>query len=136
MELWQIFFKNVPREERETYEHFFKRMQGLTDEIIRDPTSVELDAFAKRHREGSTAPNRSAMGLVARDNAEMAHLPYEWEESEQARAVKSTQAAGRWGSRGKKRSSLNASRRGVSGQSTAKPPESQSRSPRKRANQS
>lgn len=48
-ELWAIFYKNVPREERETYEQFFNRMQGLTSEIVRDPTSVELDAFASKN---------------------------------------------------------------------------------------
>lgn len=77
MELWSIFYKQVPRDERETYEDFFNRMQGLTSEIVADPASVELDAFSKLHASKIAAPPRTAMNLVASENVEMGRSPYE-----------------------------------------------------------
>ena len=65
-ELWSIFYKNVPSSQRETYEEYFKRMQGLVDDTIRDPAAVELDAFSKLHRDGKVpVPPRDAMGMVS-----------------------------------------------------------------------
>ena len=71
--LWQLFYKNVPREQRETYENFFNRMQGLTEEIIRDAAIVDLDAFAK---DRFPVPEDSAIEVVTRDNATISALPY------------------------------------------------------------
>ena len=82
-ELWAIFYKNVPREERETYEQFFNRMQGLTNEVIFDPASVELDAFSAKQREANPPPPRSAMSMVAQHNVEMAMSPYEDDDDSQ-----------------------------------------------------
>ena len=67
-------------EQRETYEAFFKRMQGLTDEIVQDPTSIQLDAFAKLHRKGLPVPERSAMNMVVEEHAVIALSPYEVDE--------------------------------------------------------
>ena len=50
-QLWQMIFKDIPKEKQESYEQFFNRMQGLTDEIRMDPTSVQLDAFSEKLRE-------------------------------------------------------------------------------------
>ena len=79
MELWSIFYKQVPRDERETYEDFFNRMQGLTSEIVADPASVELDAFSKLHASKihSVLDCSTAMNLVASENVEMGRSPYE-----------------------------------------------------------
>jgi len=79
-ELWSIFYKNVPREERETYESFFNRMQGLTSEIIRDPAAVELDAFSKSNLMPTAA--KAALGVVVEDHKEMARSPYEEDDSD------------------------------------------------------
>ena len=49
-QLWQMIFKDIPKEKQESYEQFFNRMQGLTDEIRADPTSVQLDAFSEKLR--------------------------------------------------------------------------------------
>ena len=35
-ELWSIFYKKVPSDQRESYEQFFNRMQGVVDETIKD----------------------------------------------------------------------------------------------------
>ena len=45
-----MIFKDIPKEKQESYEQFFNRMQGLTDEIRADPTSVQLDAFSEKLR--------------------------------------------------------------------------------------
>ena len=71
--LWQIYYKNVPREKRETYEDFFNRMQGLSEEIIRDAASVDLDAFSKNR---FPVPDKTAMNLVTETHAVMAQIPY------------------------------------------------------------
>lgn len=76
-ELWSIFYKHVPREQRETYEEFFNRMQGLTNEIVRDPASVELDAFSKKVQDKVEVPGRNAASLIIDDHVEMARSPYE-----------------------------------------------------------
>ncbi len=53
-------------------------MQGLTSEIVKDPTAVELDAFAKKWLDKKgIAPAKSAMDHVASDNVDMALSPYE-----------------------------------------------------------
>mmetsp|Transcript_42794 Transcript_42794/g.56527 ORF Transcript_42794/g.56527 Transcript_42794/m.56527 type:complete len:117 (+) Transcript_42794:969-1319(+) len=80
-ELWSIFYKNVPREERESYEEFFNRMQGLTNEIVQDPASIELDAFSTKFKHLAPPPQRTAMNMVADHNIEMAKSPYEDDEA-------------------------------------------------------
>lgn len=72
----------MPKEERETYEEFFNRMQGLTNDIVADPASVELDAFTKVHKSKIEAPPRTAMNLVAADNIEMGSNPYDEDEAD------------------------------------------------------
>lgn len=73
----------MPREERETYEQFFNRMQGLTSEIVKDPAAVELDAFAKKWLDTDRiVPAKSAMDYVASDNVDMAQSPYEIDEKD------------------------------------------------------
>ena len=59
--LWQIYYKHVPREQRETYEDFFIRIQGLSEEIIRDAAAVDLDPFSK---DRFPVPDQSTMELV------------------------------------------------------------------------
>ena len=71
--LWQLYYKNVPREERETYEDFFNRMQGLSEEIIRDAAAIDLDAFAK---DRFPVPHDSAIEIVTRDHAHISTMPY------------------------------------------------------------
>ena len=40
-------------------------MQGLTDEIRMDPTSVQLDAFSEKIRVDQPVPDRATMSMVS-----------------------------------------------------------------------
>ena len=55
-------------------------MQGLTNEIVMDPASVDLDAFSSKFRSLNPAPPRTAMNMIAEENIEMAKSPYEDDE--------------------------------------------------------
>lgn len=51
-------------------------MQGLTDEVVRDPSSIDLDAFAKIHKNRIASPGRPEMEMMCVDHAELAKSPY------------------------------------------------------------
>lgn len=74
-ELWQIFYRKVPQNERTTYKQFINELQGLTDDIASDPASVELDAFAKEHR-GIAATDRETINLIISNHVDMAKDAY------------------------------------------------------------
>ena len=127
-QLWQMIFKDIPKEKQESYEQFFNRMQGLTDEIRMDPTSVQLDAFSEKIREGAQqpVPDRTTMKLVSQHHFEMAQSPYEEEEDYYQMAntrskpgTSATQSSSQRVSRIKRKQTIKS--RGVSGASVEQP---------------
>jgi hypothetical protein len=66
-------------------------MQGLTDEIVRDPTSVELDAFAKQHRKELYVPGKHEMNMVVEEHAIIAQSPYAIDYDELSKPTQSRQ---------------------------------------------
>lgn len=46
--LWQIYNKSVDQKDVETYEQYFNRMQGLIQQVVEDPSAVELDPFSNQ----------------------------------------------------------------------------------------
>ena len=110
-------------------------MQGLTDEIVGDPSNVELDAFSKLHRKDLKVPDKGALQNVIQDHAVMADLPYAIDDhhldQHRARTSKSQGAVGRKSTQNntQKRSSI---KRGISGNSNAiKTPDSARKSIKK-----
>ena len=84
-ELWSIFFTNVPPEKRQSYEDFINEIQGLTIDILNDPTLIDLDAFAKENREAANlvTDDRQTVGLICANHAEISKNDAQANEEEQ-----------------------------------------------------